>query len=152
MSEDLEKYYREGDNQFRIAGGVEGIMKLANDFYDVMETLPEAHGILSLHNKDLTESRDKLGRFLCGYLNGPDLYKEKYGQLKLAAAHSHVPIGTAERDTWLHCMKTALEKQPYPEEFRKFISTRKQVPPPEAFVAKPIEQEELLRAIGELLS
>lgn len=128
MPEDPERYYREGDNQFKIAGGVEGIMKLANDFYDVMETLPETRGILSLHPNDLTESRDKLGRFLCGYLNGPDLYKEKYGQLRLAPAHAHVPIGTVERDAWLRCMETALEKQPYPEEFKAFLMKRFLVP------------------------
>lgn len=39
-----------------------------------------------------------------------------------------------------------------PEEFKKFISTRKQVPPPEGFVAKPVEPEELLNMIKDLLS
>jgi len=39
-----------------------------------------------------------------------------------------------------------------PEEFKKFISTRKQVPPPEGFVAKPVEPEELLSMIKDLLS
>ena len=39
-----------------------------------------------------------------------------------------------------------------PEEFKKFISTRKQVPPPEGFVAKPVEPEELLGMINDLLS
>ena len=39
-----------------------------------------------------------------------------------------------------------------PEAFRKFISTRKQVPPPEGFVAKPVDQEDLLRTIKDLLS
>ncbi len=38
-----------------------------------------------------------------------------------------------------------------PEPFRKFISTRNQVPPPEGFIAKPIEQEELLSTIENLL-
>ena len=38
-----------------------------------------------------------------------------------------------------------------PEEFKKFISTRKQVPPPDGFIAKPIEQEELLATIEKLL-
>ncbi len=38
-----------------------------------------------------------------------------------------------------------------PDEFKKFISTRKQVPPPEGFVAKPVEPEELLTAIKDLL-
>ena len=39
-----------------------------------------------------------------------------------------------------------------PEGFKKFISTRRQVPPPEGFVAKPIVPEELLRTIKDLLS
>ena len=38
-----------------------------------------------------------------------------------------------------------------PEEFKKFISTRRQVPPPDGFVAKPVEQVELLALIKKLL-
>ena len=37
-----------------------------------------------------------------------------------------------------------------PEEFQKFLETRKQVPPPDGFVAKPIEKDELLDAIKKL--
>ncbi len=39
-----------------------------------------------------------------------------------------------------------------PEGFKKFISTRRQVPAPEGFIAKPIEPEELLSTIRDLLS
>ncbi len=39
-----------------------------------------------------------------------------------------------------------------PEDFQKFISSRKHIAPPEGFVAKPIEQEELLKAVSGLLS
>jgi len=39
-----------------------------------------------------------------------------------------------------------------PEPFKQFISTRKQVPPPEGFVAKPIDQKELLDTIAKILS
>ena len=39
-----------------------------------------------------------------------------------------------------------------PEEFKKFISTRKQVPPPEGYVAKPIDKQELLDTIKRLLT
>jgi CheY-like chemotaxis protein len=38
-----------------------------------------------------------------------------------------------------------------PDEFRKFISTRKQVPPPEGFIAKPVDREELLNLIKNVL-
>ncbi|QBG47854.1 globin [Verrucomicrobia bacterium S94] len=131
MAQDLEKlfeYYREGDNQFRIAGGVEGCYKLANDFYDIMETLPEARKILFMHPSDLTESRDKLACFLSGYMNGPELYEEKYGPLALGAAHAHLPISGKEKDMWLLCMEKALEKQDWPEEFKAFMLMRLRTP------------------------
>lgn len=38
-----------------------------------------------------------------------------------------------------------------PEEFHKFISTRKQVPPPEAFIAKPIDRDLFLETVLGLL-
>jgi len=39
-----------------------------------------------------------------------------------------------------------------PEPFRRFISTRKQVPPPEGFLAKPIDREEFLRTVARILA
>ena len=39
-----------------------------------------------------------------------------------------------------------------PEPFKKFLSTRKQIPPPEAFFSKPIEEEKFLDTIAKLLS
>lgn len=39
-----------------------------------------------------------------------------------------------------------------PEDFQKFISSRKNIAPPEGFVAKPIDQQELLKAVSDLLS
>jgi CheY-like chemotaxis protein len=39
-----------------------------------------------------------------------------------------------------------------PEDFEKFISTRKHLPPPDGFVAKPIDRDELLKVIGEAVS
>lgn len=39
-----------------------------------------------------------------------------------------------------------------PDPFKQFISTRKQIPPPEAFFSKPIEEKEFLDKIVEILS
>jgi CheY-like chemotaxis protein len=39
-----------------------------------------------------------------------------------------------------------------PEPFRKFLSTRKQVPPPEAFFSKPIDRQEFLETVARILS
>ena len=38
-----------------------------------------------------------------------------------------------------------------PEPFKHFIDTRKQVPPPEAFFSKPIEEEKFLDTLSGLL-
>ena len=39
-----------------------------------------------------------------------------------------------------------------PEDFQKFMSSRKHVPPPDGFVPKPIDRDELLKVIGDLLA
>ena len=120
--------YRVGDTQYRLAGEEAGCFKLANDFYNLMEQLEETQHILSLHPSDLNESRDKLARFLCFYLNGPHLYQEKYGNIQLGAAHAHIPIGAAERDAWLLCMARALQMQPWDDDFKEFLFMRFQTP------------------------
>ena len=39
-----------------------------------------------------------------------------------------------------------------PEPFKQFISTRKQVPPPEGFLSKPIDKEEFLQTVATILN
>ena len=39
-----------------------------------------------------------------------------------------------------------------PEPFRHFLDTRKSVPPPEGFFSKPIEREEFLARVDEILA
>jgi CheY-like chemotaxis protein len=38
------------------------------------------------------------------------------------------------------------------DDFKQFISTRRQVPPPEGYLSKPVEPEQLLGKVKELLS
>ena len=38
------------------------------------------------------------------------------------------------------------------KDFKRFISTRRQVPPPEGFISKPIDKQELLDTIAKILS
>ena len=37
-------------------------------------------------------------------------------------------------------------------DFKRFISTRRQVPPPDGYISKPVDHEEFLLLVGELLS
>lgn len=39
-----------------------------------------------------------------------------------------------------------------PEPFEHFLRTRKQIPPPEGFLSKPIDQQEFLELVAKLLS
>lgn len=90
-------------------GGEVGLRHLVDRFYSLMDTLPEAQGIRALHPQDLTESRNKLFKFLSGWLGGPSLYIEQYGHPRLRARHMPFAIGIAERDQWMQCMNRALE-------------------------------------------
>ena len=76
-----------------------------------MEMMPATKGILELHPKDLTDSRDKLFKFLSGFFGGPSLYIEQYGHPRLRARHLPFPIGESERDQWMLCMNQAIDEQ-----------------------------------------
>ena len=91
-------------------GGGETLRRVVDRFYDLMEELPEARGILDLHPRDLDESRDKLFKFLSGLYGGPSLYIEQYGHPMLRARHLPFPIGESERDQWLLCMNRAVDE------------------------------------------
>lgn len=91
-------------------GGEQAVRKLVDRFYELMDTLPEAKLIRDLHPEDLSGSRDKLFKFLSGWLGGPPLYMEEFGHPRLRARHLPFPIGETERDAWLLCMERALAK------------------------------------------
>ncbi len=126
MSE--QRQYGEGDASYQAAGEYEGLTSLAERFYFHMDNLPEAKTIRDMHRDDLTESIEKLARFLSGWLGGPKLYREKYGSIAIPRAHSHLAIGSAERDAWLLCMEKALAEQPYAPEFRQYMLDQLFVP------------------------
>lgn len=116
------------DASFQAAGGQAGIRKLVDAFYDEMELQDYAATILSMHPSNLEISRDKLARFLCGWLGGPKLYSEKYGSISIPDAHAHLDIGLAERDAWLACMKAAIDRQPYDAAFKKYLLEQLAIP------------------------
>jgi len=82
---DVPKTYGTDDASFRAAGGIAGIERLVDDFYRIMDESPEATGMRRMHPRDLTESRDKLARFLCGWLGGPSRFQPRYGPIRIPA-------------------------------------------------------------------
>lgn len=117
-----------GDASYRAAGGESGIRQLVDAFYDEMETQPAAAKVRAMHPANLATSRDKLARFLCGWLNGPNRYREKYGPISIPGSHAHLSISPRERDAWLLCMERAIAQQPYSDEFRQYLYAQLCVP------------------------
>ena len=93
-----------------------------------MEVEPAAAKVRAMHPADLATSRDKLARFLCGWLNGPNRYREKYGPISIPGSHAHLSISERERDAWLLCMERAIAKQPYSDAFRHYLYAQLSVP------------------------
>jgi hemoglobin len=93
---------------YEAVGGAEGLRRLVDRFYDIMDTQSQAQGIRVMHPENLASSRDKLYLFLSGWLGGPNLYIEKYGHPRLRARHMPFAIGESERDQWMRCMILAM--------------------------------------------
>ncbi len=119
---------REGRNFFQELGGLEGVKSLVKSFYDIMEECPEAARIRSLHPEDMQETRENLTLFLCGWLGGPPLYKQKHGSVNLTAMHDQLEITADDRDMWLSCMAQALEREGLSAELKEALGKRFQVP------------------------
>ena len=94
---------------YDLLGGEAAVRRLVDRFYDLIDETPEFYVVRKLHPADLTGSREKLFMFLSGWLGGPQLYVQKHGHPMLRARHLPFPIGSAERDGWMACMKQAME-------------------------------------------
>ena len=91
-------------------GGEEKVRALVHRFYELMDALPEVHGIRKMHGTSLKSSEEKLFMFLSGWMNGPQLFVAKFGHPMLRQRHIPFSIGKAERDQWLLCMGQALDE------------------------------------------
>ena len=95
---------------YTLIGGEATVRALVKRFYELMDTLPEAHDIRKMHTADLAGIEEKLFMYLTGWLGGPQLYVEKYGHPMLRARHLPFSIGMSEVKQWLTCMRQALEE------------------------------------------
>jgi len=120
--------YGEADATFQAAGGEAGIRQLVDTFYDHMDADQAFATIRAMHPEDLTVSRDKLARFLCGWMGGPRRYNEKYGSITIPGAHAHLKVTKIERDQWLGCMQAALAEQDYPTSLVTYLLKQLFVP------------------------
>ncbi len=100
-------------------GGIEGVRRLVQRFYALMDELPEAYTVRQMHPESLAGSEESLFEFLSGWLGGPPLYVAKKGHPRLRMRHHPYVIGPLERDEWMLCMRQALKEQVPDEAFRE---------------------------------
>ncbi|WKJ91567.1 group II truncated hemoglobin [Methylomonas montana] len=108
---------------YELIGGEAAIRSLVDRFYFYMDILPEAQGIRAMHAPSLASAKDKLFKFLSGWLGGPNLFIEEFGHPMLRARHFPFAIGASERDQWMRCMNKALDEVEMDPRLRENIRT-----------------------------
>jgi hemoglobin len=109
---------------YEFLGGDNGIRRLVDRFYDLMDSAPEAVTVRALHAASLKGSRDKLYLYLSYWTGGPPTYIEQRGHPRLRARHLPFTISSRERDEWLWCMDRALNEHEMPDQLREQLRER----------------------------
>ncbi len=97
-------------NLYEQLGGDPAIEAFVSRLYDIMAADPEAEYIWKWHPADLGEVKARLNAFLSGWLGGPEVYPQRYGQPMMRRRHMAFAIGPRERDIWLACARRALSE------------------------------------------
>lgn len=110
---------------YDLVGGEDGIRKLVETFYDIVEFEPEGRSLHLLHLRGhgVAHSRIEQLNFLSGFLGGPRLYAEKHGHSNVREMHEHVEIDAAAKDAWLLCMGIAIDRVGLPAEIKSRLMT-----------------------------
>ncbi|MEM7229957.1 MAG: group II truncated hemoglobin [Planctomycetota bacterium] len=116
--------FTESNTPFEALGNEADVRALVDAFYDRMDSAPDYAGIRAMHAPNLTEARDKLYKFLVGWLGGPPLYTQEFGHPRLRMRHAPFSISESERDQWLGCMADAMNECNITGDLRTFLDQR----------------------------
>ncbi|SNY48788.1 hemoglobin [Arsukibacterium tuosuense] len=95
---------------YDLMGGKPKVRELANRFYDIMASDPQAAELYAIHPLPLDNIRQKFFEFLSGWLGGPALFEQKYGHPRLRARHLPFQVDEKLRNQWMYCMDKALDE------------------------------------------
>lgn len=71
--------------------------------------------------QDLGPAALRLRMFLEQYWGGPHTYSQQRGHPRLRMRHAPYRVGSAERDAWLRCMRTAVDEADLQEAHRAVL-------------------------------
>ncbi|CCE05081.1 putative protozoan/cyanobacterial globin family; truncated hemoglobin protein trHb [Bradyrhizobium sp. STM 3843] len=106
---------------YELIGGEPIVRRLADRFYEIMDSDPAAQRIRAMHGADLGPIRQMLFEFLSGWLGGPPLYFDRTPHRCIMSAHRPYPIGEVERDEWMKCMRAAMDDCDLPADMRALL-------------------------------
>ncbi len=106
---------------YDLIGGEATVRRLADRFYEIMDTDPGATRIRAMHGADLAPIRQLLFEFLSGWLGGPPIYFNRPEHRCVMSAHRPYAIGEAERDEWMACMRKAMDECALPADMRALL-------------------------------
>jgi hemoglobin len=110
-----------GTSLYDLFGGAEGVRRLVDHFYDVMDEDPAARGVRAMHEADLGRMRGMLADWFSGALGGPPLYAQRPDRGCMVSVHRAFPIGPEERDQWMACMRQAFDRAGLSTELREAL-------------------------------
>jgi len=112
------------------------------DARDFFITVLEDNGYITVSARDGNEALDRIQEEIPDLVTLDITMPEKsgvgvYRKLREEDAYKGIPV----------IIITGVS-----DDFKHFISSRRKVPPPNGYLSKPIEPEELVRLVGELVS
>jgi len=109
MADDAAAPEKKEASPFERLGGEEVIKRIANRFYDVLESDPAVAQIRAMHAPDLSVMRSKLADWMTGALGGPPRYAERQDKGCMVSVHKAFPIGEQDVEQWMYCLRKAWE-------------------------------------------
>lgn len=95
---------------YEMIGGKEGVAKLVEAFYDLIQTDPAYDELRAMHAPDLAPVRASLTGFLTGWLGGPrDWFEQNPGKCMMSV-HAAFPINETTARQWIAAMSRALAR------------------------------------------
>jgi hemoglobin len=95
--------------------GAGKLRQIVQTFYPLVQ----AHPLLTdLFPEELSETMNKQEAFLTGFLGGPPLYHQTYGNPMLRYRHREFPITPSRAKAWFECFTDAVNSVDLPLETR----------------------------------
>jgi hemoglobin len=89
-------------------GGAATFDKIVSRFYAEVAVDPVLRPLYP--EDDLGPAEDRLRMFLEQYWGGPRTYSDQRGHPRLRMRHAPFKVGPIERDSWLRCMRIAVDE------------------------------------------